>query len=91
MNKTECTPGPWLSSSRINFHDQGLVISEKTGENVAVTYKGEDASLIAAALELLEALHSIWVNIPSSVLAQHGLSEIEILTLIRKAKGEPSC
>ena len=48
------TEGPWYSAKTGNH--QGLVISEATSENVAVTYNGdEDAVLIAAAPELLEA------------------------------------
>lgn len=34
---------------------QGLVIDEQTGENIAVIYKKENATLISAAPELLEA------------------------------------
>lgn len=57
------TPGPWYSSRTGNH--QGLVISEATSENVAVTYNGAaDACLVAAAPELLAALEQIakWVD-----------------------------
>ncbi len=40
---------------------QGLIIDEKTGDNIAVSYKKEDAALIAAAPELLEALKDLIV------------------------------
>jgi hypothetical protein len=36
-------------------NDQGLVIEEETGRNVAVVYDKADAPLIAVAPELLEA------------------------------------
>lgn len=52
------TPGPWYTASTGNY--QGLVISETTGENVAVTYNGDaDAALVASAPELLDALESV--------------------------------
>lgn len=48
------TEGPWNASGTGNH--QGLVISEATGANVAVTYDGEaDTDLIAAAPDLLAA------------------------------------
>jgi hypothetical protein len=37
-------------------NDQGLVIEEETGRNVAVTYDKADARLVAAAPELLDRL-----------------------------------
>jgi len=36
--------------------DQGLVIDEQTGENIAAVYKAENAALIAAAPELRTSL-----------------------------------
>jgi hypothetical protein len=42
----------WYSN---DIHDQGLVIDEETGRNVAVSFDGGDAPLLAAAPELLEA------------------------------------
>ena len=50
------TPGPW-NASRNQY--QGLVISEATGANVAVTYDVKDAYLVAAAPEILEILERI--------------------------------
>ena len=38
---------------------QGLVIDDTTGANIAVTYKAEDAPLVAAAPELLDALNAV--------------------------------
>ena len=39
--------------------DQGLVIEDATGRSVAVTYDKEDAALVAAAPELLNALLAV--------------------------------
>jgi hypothetical protein len=44
----------WYSNSAST--GQGLVIDEETGENIAVTYKAENAPIVAAAPDLLEAL-----------------------------------
>lgn len=54
---TKHTPGPWYESKTGNH--QGLVIAEKTGAKVAVTYDKADASLVAAAPNLLEALTAL--------------------------------
>jgi hypothetical protein len=48
------TKHAWYVASTGNH--QGLVIEEKTGRNIAVTYDKADAPLIAAAPELLGAL-----------------------------------
>ena len=39
-----------------NIAEQGLIIDEETGKNIAVAYDKKDMDLIAAAPELLEAL-----------------------------------
>ena len=39
-----------------NAGDQGLIIDEETGRNVAVSYDKDDAKLIVAAPNLLEEL-----------------------------------
>lgn len=39
--------------------DQGLIIEEETGRNVAVVYDKKDAPLLAAAPELLQAVKEI--------------------------------
>ncbi len=44
----------WYKANSGNH--QGLIIDEKTGDNIAISYKKEDADLIAAAPDLLEAL-----------------------------------
>lgn len=56
MSTPKHTAGPWYESSTGNH--QGLIASEATGENVAVSYDKADAPLIAAAPELLEALEA---------------------------------
>ena len=44
------TPRPWYAVRAGNAHDQGLIVSEKTGATVAVTYQGKsDAEFIARA------------------------------------------
>lgn len=45
--------------ARKSSGDQGLIIEEDTGRNVAVTYDEKDAPLIAAAPELLTALTAL--------------------------------
>ena len=52
--KQEWTPGPWYASSTGNH--QGLIISEKSGANIAVTYDAKDAPRIVACVNLLEGL-----------------------------------
>ena len=44
------TKGPWYESNTGNH--QGLIISENTGENIAVSYDKKNARLIAAAPDL---------------------------------------
>jgi len=40
-------------------HEQGLVIDEATGKNIAVTYDAKHAPLVASAPELLVALELV--------------------------------
>jgi hypothetical protein len=42
-----------------NSNGQGLVIDESTGENIAVSYKAENASLIAATPEAIGLLTDV--------------------------------
>lgn len=55
--KNQFTPGPYHVASTGNH--QGLVVSEKGGINIAVTYRKEDAPLLASAPELLKALQAM--------------------------------
>lgn len=57
MSDTKFTPGPWYETGTGNH--QGLIVAEKTGENIAVVYDKVNARLIAAAPELLDALQAI--------------------------------
>lgn len=76
------TQGPWYAAETGNKHDQGLVISEATGENVAVTYNGmADTHLCAAAFEMLAFLEDI---LPDLFPDQ----QRRAYELIYKAKGE---
>lgn len=70
MNET------WYTSSK-REDNQGLIYSEKSGRDIAVSYNPEDAPLIAAAPELLRqlentitALENVWnkENIPPALL-----------------------
>lgn len=65
--------------------DQGLVISEQTGETIAVTYKTEHAPMVAAAPELLAALETIAADEPNG-------TKFDLIRVARaaiaKAKGQ---
>lgn len=52
----------WYVANNSN-DTQGLVVDEGTGENIAVTYKAENAPVIAASHELLRALKKSAQNI----------------------------
>jgi hypothetical protein len=52
------TQAPWYSKPSSGH--QGLIISEATGANVAVSYDQADGPLIAAAPDLLEALQHVY-------------------------------
>jgi hypothetical protein len=70
----------WYTAKTGNH--QGLVIEEDTGRNVAVAYDGQDAPLLAAAPELLEALKNL-VTFPL------GTFQVEAaLAAIAKATGK---
>lgn len=58
---------------------QGLVISEDTGETIAVTYKAENAALVATAPELLAALEEIyaWTGHKATPWARRAQAAIE--------------
>jgi len=64
---------------------QGLIIDEETGDNIAVSYKKEDAQLIAAAPDLLEACESAVDYLNGSPNPK--LSD-RLQQAINKAKGE---
>lgn len=49
----------YVASMGSEPHNQGLVVEENTGENIAVTYKAENTPLVASAPELLFALEQL--------------------------------
>ena len=51
------TQAAWYEASTGNH--QGLIINEQTGANIAVAYDKQDARLIAAAPDLLDALQQV--------------------------------
>jgi len=77
-DKNTHTPGPW-HESKTGDH-QGLIISEATGDNIAVSYDKRDTNPIAAAPDLLEACQEYQVlserikdNLSGDVCAEIGL------------------
>lgn len=54
-NETKHTPGRFYATKAGN-DTQGLIVPEGDGPTIAVTYRAEDATLLAAAPALLEAL-----------------------------------
>lgn len=85
------TLGPWHKSSTGNH--QGLVISEVTGANVAVTYDEKDADLVAASAEMFEVLNRVESATYVALLTQNYGSIPAMLedvrSVINKAKGQP--
>jgi hypothetical protein len=57
MTNGKHTPGPWYEAKTGNH--QGLIVDEKTGDNIAVAYDKVNARLIAAAPRMLEMLKAI--------------------------------
>jgi len=56
--KKDYSPGPWYEANTAGDH-QGLVISENTGENIAVSYDKKNAALIAKSPEMVEAIERL--------------------------------
>lgn len=54
--KSKHTQGPWIAAKTPG---QGLIISESTGANVAVTYDVKDVDLVAASCDLFDAAQAI--------------------------------
>jgi hypothetical protein len=52
------TLGPWYTKSKADDR-QGLIIDEKTGANIAVSYDAAHAPLIAAAPDLLQSCEEL--------------------------------
>jgi len=75
----------WYETNTGNH--QGLIISEDTGKNIAVSYDKADAKLIAAAPDLLEACQkALQVLHLDSDMEEDFAEEIKTLTsAIQKA------
>jgi len=67
---------------------QGLVIEDKTGRNVAVSYDEKDTDLLASAPELLAALEWIIDRIDRGGKAAKSDAVSVARAAIRKANGE---
>ena len=81
----EHTPGPWYETKTAGNH-QGLVISENTGETIALTYKITNALLIAAAPDLLEACKMVVRYVDEGIRVESEYSEM-CREAISKAEG----
>lgn len=53
----------WYGRNNINAHNQGLVIDEETGKNVAVSYESENTNLLAIAPELRETIRIVYSRV----------------------------
>lgn len=82
IEKLDITPGPWYEANSSGH--QGLVISENTGDNIAVTYEKKNAKVIGASLEMLKALIEVMFDIEDYEISD----ETTILPIIEKATGK---
>lgn len=82
----------WNCYRSINAADQGLVIDQNTGANIAVVYDGNNAALIAAAPELLAALEDCYSELNQLAFLQGDkLANVTLAAAraaILKAKGQ---
>lgn len=95
MTEQTHTPGPWYTTTKLTDL-QGLICSESTGANIAVSYEAKDAPIIATAPELLEALEKlVWLlSMPiirkacraAGYMAQYDTSMYTARLAITKAK-----
>lgn len=60
MSAQHTPPKEWRAVN-VTGH-QGLIVCDRTGANIAVSYDKEHAPLLASAPELLAALHLIYAN-----------------------------
>jgi len=81
--------GPWYAKNSPSGK-QGLIISEKTGETIAVVYDNRDSAVLSAGLDLLEALDVKDKYSVSEILREHGYNyeADRIDAAVRKAQGK---
>ena len=84
------TERTWYAAKAGNAH-QGLVIDEKTGRNVAVSYDVADTAILAAAPGMLDALELAQATVER--LQRHAPGSANgtldvVRAAIAKAKGE---
>lgn len=77
---TELAADRWYVSSTGNH--QGLIISETTGENIAVTYDRKHAPLVARAPALLSALDNLVRSVESGDYIATALRDARAVMLI---------
>ncbi len=89
------TPGEWYTNPRATGH-QGHVYSIETGHGIAVTYRIEDAPLVSAAPDLLQACANAeamsWYQDENETELEYETrvkrGKRELLDAIQKARGE---
>lgn len=96
---TRETPGLWYwkTTNQGSAHEQGLIIAESDGANIAVAYRAQDAAIIAAAPSMLAALSEVRDYLAKLDVMQpdkdHGTEGARVRDGIReaiaKAKGTP--
>ena len=89
------TPGPWYEAKTGN--GQGLVVDERTGANVAVSYDKANARLIAAAprmKDFLTSARSLWgfmkddKRIPTDERLAAARKYLEVSALLAEVGGD---
>ena len=75
----------WYSKAGGPPHDQGLIIDEATGRNVAVCYDSKDGPLIAAAPDLREALEDC-AGVLQSIENQLKGRSMAVTAVLKKAR-----
>ena len=83
---TQHTPGPWYAANMGNDY-QGLVIDEKTGANIAVTYDKRHAPFVAAAPAMYEALKASLLAIPDGMTSNTSPICQQIRAALAQAEG----
>lgn len=91
--ETQHSPGPWRTASKPTDM-QGLIVSDTTGENIAVCYEAKNAPIISASTEMLEALE--WITRCTKIKGPAGTTAYIIsaermrdaVAAVAKAKGE---